>query len=438
MADIWNSLISSATGGNSNSTTPVTPENPVNGEVWTSGKNAVPNPFFAAMNQQTVQNIQMAANGNIGGILASRGKISGSTATIINATLDYFMTGTKAATQNIPQSLANRQYTANFIPIILKTEFNYMGNSPSKIPLYIIFDSTPENISFQKNAQWNGKPMLGRPEPIYTYENSSATTVTITGDFFVDSADEHIYKLKVSDYLMALATPSRDNFMPSPIQVIIGEWKNFRAIVNSVTVDFKGPWIVAQTQSAQQTDADTKAKATAQAGAKRYLDNNANFTGLTLAEIEANTATVQAGADNAKAAPVPAIPSHAPYFFTATLSLTLVSKENEVKYAEDIIANADKSEINPISTTDIAAIDDIVSVYGESQTTMSSGAFTLGQSNSGYSYTNGVLTANSTYKVSANSAYKPGNGDNDRQSGDLTTITRAVSDKLSAVIKKKL
>lgn len=397
MGDIYNSLIQSALGSSKTTTTEITPTNPVNATVWTSGKDAVPNPFFAAMNQQTVQNIQMAANGNIGGILASRGKISGSTATIINATLDYFLAGQTSTTNTVPTSLANYAYTKNFIPIILKTEFNYMGgkgkgNDKTKTPLYIIFDSTPENISFGKTANWQGRGILGRPEPIQTYSDSGPTTVSLTGDFFVDSESEHLAKLKLSDYIMALATPSRDNYMPSPVQVIIGEWKNFRAIVNSVNVDFKGPWTV----SAAKTQASLQEAA------------NAN---------------------------VSSIPSHAPYFFTATLNLTLVSKENSVNYAEDVINNA--GMLQEISATDIANIKSTM-VESSSSTTLTSGAFTLGQTSSGYVYKDGMLVATSTYQTGVNSKFKAGNGDQERMTSDLTVITRAVSDKLSAIIKAKI
>ena len=400
---IFDSLLSSGLGGEQ---PPVTPENPVNGTVWTSSQNAAPNPFFRAMNQQTVQTLQMVGNGNIGRVLSSRGIVSGPTGSIINATLDFFLNGGSTLNVTIPPKLSEYAVSKNFIPIIIKTEFKYMtGSDPqqTKTPLYIIFDSTPESISFAKGANWISKAILGRPEPIWTYAESSATTVTITGDFFVNSADEHVYKLKVADYLMSLVTPSKTNFMPSPIQVMIGEWKNFRAIVNNVSIDYDGPWKITKPEQ----------------------------TGTALAEMR-RVATAQGGmpVDNT---PIVGIPTHAPYHFKATLQLTLVSKENEVQYAEDVINNS--GALTPIAPEDITNIQNIIKTIARPDTLIS-GAFTMGQTNTGYSYDSGVVTQTSNYKLTATAGFKYGDGNSQRQSSDLGIITNAVTSQLAGVLKK--
>jgi hypothetical protein len=431
---IFDSLLNSGLGSSS---TPITPENPVNATVWTSSQNAAPNPFFKAMNQQTVQDIQMVGNGNIGGVLAAKGIVSGPNGSIINATLDFFLNGGTNPQITIPSKLQNYAVTTNFIPIIFKTEFNYMtGTDPqsTKTPLYILFDSTPESIAFSKTANWTLKPILGRPEPVWTYSDSGAQTVTITGDFFVNSSDEHIYKLKVSDYLMALATPSKTNFMPSPIQVMIGEWKNFRAIVNSVSIDFNGPWKIYSGSSSTTTNTFSAAQTaanTAQNNVDRYQGTAsawATSANLVAQNALATAATQVTAANN--------VPQHAPYFFRATIQLTLVSKENNVQYAEDIINNA--GALNSISPVDIANIQKTMQAASGISSSLTTGAFTMGQSSSGYSYTNGMLTQTTSYTVQATSNFQYGTGDSQRQSADLGIITNAVSSQLADIIKKKI
>ena len=431
---IFDSLLNSGLGSSS---APITPENPVNATVWSSSQNAEPNPFFKAMNQQTVQEIQMVGNGNIGGVLAAKGIVSGPNGSIINATLDFFLNGGSNPQITIPPKLQQYAVTTNFIPIIFKTEFDYMtGSDPqsTKKPLYILFDSTPESIAFSKNANWTSKPILGRPEPVWTYSDSGAQTVTITGDFFVNSADEHIYKLKVSDYLMALATPSKTNFMPSPIQVMIGEWKNFRAIVNSVSIDFNGPWKIYSGSSTTTTNTFAAAQAaanTAQNNVDRFQGTPATWAtnANTAAQAALATAATQVTAANN-------VPQHAPYFFKATIQLTLVSKENNVQYAEDIINNA--GALNAISTVDISNIQQTIQAASGISSSLITGAFTMGQSSSGYSYSNGMLVQTSTYTVNPTSNFQYATGSGDRQNSDLGIITNTVATQLADIIKKKI
>ena len=440
---IFDSLLG---GGTGTSSAPITPENPVNATVWTSSKNAAPNPFFQAMNQQTVQDIQMAANGNIGGILKAKGSVSGPNASIINATLDFFLNGGSNVKLTIPPKLQNYAVTTNFVPIILKTEFNYMtGANPqkSKTPLYIIFDSTPENIAFAKGANWVSKPILGRPEPVWTYAESSATTVTITGDFFVNSAAEHIYKLKVSDYLMSLVTPSKTNFMPSPIQVMIGEWKNFRAIVTNVSIDFDGPWklytgdfaTASSTFSASQAASNSANSNAATAAQLNALMQNPLSASVTAgATTAANSASRATGSAATQLNAANGIPQHAPYHFKATLQLTLVSKDNQVQYAEDVINNA--GALNVISPQDISNIQATMQTAAGISSKLATGAFTMGQSSSGYSYVNGILTNTNTYTVQPTPNFQYATGDSQRQNSDLGIITNSVSSQLVPLIKK--
>ena len=397
--------------------------------------NSMPNPFLKAMNQDKVQDLGLIGNGRLGSLLRKHGKVGAESASIIDATLDFFLGGNAAGPGDIPEQLRQYQYTKNFIPIILKTEFNYAGkvNETAKKPLYIVFDSTPENITFSKNANWNARGIMGRPEPIFTYQDSGATTVTITGDFFVDSIQEHIYKLKVSDYLMALASPSRERFMPSPVQVIIGEWKNFRAIVTNVSIDFKGPWKVPNTspEATQALNKMMEANELSKISPQNPLI--ASLAKNTMADYYNRTDTPPTPNNN--------IPQHAPYFFTATLTLSLVSKDNEVKYAEDIIKNA--GSLTALSTEDIAGIQAAViegqgGAPGNTPDPLVSGAFIVGQSSTGYTFNNGTLTNKTTYTTQSNPDYVYENGDQDRMNGDMAVITNAVSTQLSKFIGKKM
>lgn len=167
-----------------------------------------------------------------------------------------------------------------FVPITLETEFN-IGIPGNRIK----FDSTPDTIVFQRGANWTPQQILGRPEPVQVFNSSNAITFTLEGYFFVNSTREHIEKLRLSDYLIALVTPTKKYFLPTPVKIAIGTWKLIRAIVINASITYEGPWTISQP------------------------DPNKEWHGVI----------------------------HAPYLFKAQLSFIMVSEGNTVKYAEDII-----------------------------------------------------------------------------------------------------
>lgn len=354
------------------------------------------NPFFKAMNQETVVDLNLVGAGKLGSFLRRKDLVNGDGASIIDATLDFFLGDTNQVAPELKKVFTNTDYSQNFIPIILKTEFNMVSSVNSSVPLYIVFDSTPESIKFTKSANWIPKTILGRPEPIWTYSDSSSTQLSLTGDFYVSSNVEHLYKLRLSDYIMSLASPSKYHYMPSPIQVMIGEWKQFRAIVNTVDIDFKGPWYI------RQAVAESK-------DAAKHTFN---------------------------------VPSYAPYFFTATINLTLVSPDNEVNYAEDVIDNAGQTFIgyrNEMSDDDLS---NIASQMGDTlydsgiSNQFKSGAFQLTNSDK-YTFSDGVLKTFTEYTLTKDTSFNIfAEGNNDRQRGDLAVISNAVSNQLSKILQK--
>lgn len=412
------------------------------------------NPFFRAMNYDKLTDLSNLSKGKIGSVLYKYGKVNGDTATIINATLDYFLGDSGNSGVSIPKEFENFQYTKGFIPIIIKTEFDYVaveGSPSQKRPLYIVFDSTPEKIAFSKSANWATKSPQGRPEPVFAYQDSSAMTVTLTGDFFVDSALEHTYKLKLADYIMSLAAPSRDHYMPSPIQVIIGEWKNFRALVTNATVEYKGPWVT----SSRDTVA---AEATAAAANARYNETAAALSknGITVDPSQIEDTTMrgytaefqgkQSALDSALAEKTAAnqlllvnsIPKHAPYMFTATLTLNVISPANHVNYAEDVIAGAGR-KMDGLEADDIAAINkQLTEVSAETTKSYTSLGYNITQTDSGYTFEDGMIKQTSKYQWKVNPEFKYWDANDERRTTDLGLITDAVNNQLTDLISKKL
>ena len=280
-----------------------------------------PDPLFRAMNQKSITDLQTLSSGAVGSFLQSKKLVNGNMATIINASLDYVFGGKSKKLSALSPNIKTSNTKRTFIPIIIKTDFNYtvsnitLGagaremagqNSSLPTPLYIIFDSTPEAITFNKTANWAQKDFLGRPEPIFTYQNSGPTTFSLVGKFYAESFEAHGKLLKISDYIMALVTPSEMNYMPSPVTVFIGQWKELRCIVTSVSITFNGPWSV-QVNSDDHKNANTPSEKSLIATA---LGNQSSGS----------------------------VPSHAPYLFEATFNFTMVGKDNNVQYAEQIIS----------------------------------------------------------------------------------------------------
>lgn len=235
------------------------------------------------------------ANFQLGTYLSRNGKVSGSTGSIINGIINFIKSGNSTVSKDV---LNNQTFkiSSKFIPIIIQTEFNLAGtgntssssttsvaSSPSK--LYILFQSTPESISFSKNATWNQKDFYGRPEPVQIFASSSPVTFSLTGTFFADSSAQLVENINLEKQLFALVTPSKNHFMPSPVKVTIGNWKALRCITTSVNIDFQGPWYVPVTSST---------------GSSSLL-------------------------------------SHSPYVYIVTFNFTVTSQQNSVQYAEDIV-----------------------------------------------------------------------------------------------------
>lgn len=390
------------------------------------------NVFLNAMSPTAQTDLALFEQDKWGSILRNHKIVSGSGASIIDATLDYFLHDLQDDSARIEgldktlQALKHSSATQRFIPIVLKTEHTYSNLAGSynkilgteeanrKFPLYIIFDSTPDSFNFQKSANWEPKSIQGRPEPVQTYSNSSATTITLQGDFFVSSKVEHLYKLKLSEYLMSLVTPSKYNYMPSPITVTIGEWKQFRAIVNNVSIDYKGPWTVK----------DTK------------LTNDLINQNITQPRQTSNLD----------------IPSHAPYIFSASLSLTLVSPGNKVVFAEDIVNpdsvyNKSNAGLSDEEMQDIQGLLQAGNALTSSQASYqtidnkpTSGAFVSWQNpGSSYTFQNGMIIQQTRFAdVTVNREFNTFDQANlDRQRADLAMITHVINGQLTNFISKK-
>lgn len=241
--------------------------------------------------------VQVLSDFRLGTFLRRKGVVSGDAGSLIDGVID-FMRADKSSAGKL--SVPKFNYTTKFIPIVLKTEF-LLSKRPTvgRDNFYIVFDSTPDKISFSKSATWSQKEVYGRPEPIQIYASSGAVTFTLTGMFFSDSEGDHEKKIELENKLFALVTPSKNHFMPSPVEVRIGEWKRLRCIVNSVNIDASGPWRVT---SAPEVD-------------KAF--DKANQTDFT--------------------ARGRSLPSHSPYMYEVTFSFTVVSELNNVQYAEDIM-----------------------------------------------------------------------------------------------------
>ena len=297
---------------------------PSQSSITQTGFLQAPNALFKAMNQQSLTNLQSLSAGSVGTYLQSKRLVNGNVASIINATLDYVLGGNS---QGLPPISGNVKFSSTkktFIPIILKTDFLFNVNPKTSngattnnqpVPLYVIFDSTPEDITFQKTANWSAINFLGRPEPVWTYQNSSPITFALTGKFYAESVEAHGKLLKLSDYIMSLATPSMNNYMPSPVTVFIGQWKILHCIVNSVSIKYSGPWNVRVS--------------------KDDLDNATSSNNIAAANA-INTGLLNQSISNP-------IPSHAPYLFEAIFNFTVVNPDNNVQYAEQVISNAGTS-----------------------------------------------------------------------------------------------
>lgn len=391
--------------------------NPTQNTSTLTGFYDAPNPLFRAMNQNTVTDIQTLSDGQVGTFLQRRKLVNGDVATIINASLDYFL-GDKV--KNLPPISNEVKYSnakKTFIPIIIKTEFafdlsgNTNANTAKRVPLYIIFDSTPENISFTKSANWVPKNFLGRPEPIYTYNDSSSTTFSLTGKFFVESFEAHGRLLKMSDYIMSLVTPSLVNYMPSPVTVFIGEWKQLRCIVNNVTIKYEGPWVV----KLGNTDFEL-AKTQEEAD---FLSSN---------QVTRNM--------NGK------VPSHAPYMFEATFSFTQVGKDNEVKYAEQVVSNGTNNSSDVLNSDDPALRAALEAIGGGSNAVVGKGIQGLYnlQANNTYTYNSSKIVqsidTNLSYTTSAETMNLYDSANAQRRLGDQGMISNAISGQLVKMVQK--
>jgi len=232
--------------------------------------------------------VRQIADFQLGTFLGRHGVVNGSTATLINGVIDFIKSGKSTKIDDKVINNANFNIGSKFIPVVIQTEFN-LGNN-GKSPLYIVFQSTPDNIVFTKGASWNPKEFFGRPEPIQIYASSGAISFSLTGRFFADSSASMSQNLDLEKQLFALVTPSKNHFMPSPVILSIGQWKQLRCITTNVSIDFQGPWYIPA----------------------------------------ALTSTRGGGY-------APTLPSHSPYVYDVTFNFTITSQENSVQYAEDIV-----------------------------------------------------------------------------------------------------
>ncbi len=229
--------------------------------------------------------VQVLTDFRLGTFLRRKGIITGDEASLVDGVIDFLRTDKQSSANLVVPKFT---HSNKFIPIVLKTEFKLqdLKNGTGRDHFYIVFDSTPESISLSKNATWNPRELYGRPEPIQIYQSSGAVSFSLKGMFFSDSSKDHIEKLKLEERLFALVTPSKNHFMPSPVEVRIGEWKRLRCIVTSVKIEYQGPWRTLST----------------------------------------------AVGDNSVS-----LPSHSPYMYEVSFSFTVVSEFNTVQYAEDIL-----------------------------------------------------------------------------------------------------
>ena len=245
--------------------------------------------------------VQVLSDFRLGTFLRRHGNLTGDQASILDGAIDFIRSD---KSNSAPRADFAVDYTKNFIPIIIKTQFNLDRTGTPK-PFYIVFDSTPETISFSKSATWNPQNFYGRPEPIQIYAASGSVSFSLTGIFFSVNPEDHNDKLNLSNRLFALTTPSKYHLMPSPVEIKIGEWKHLRCIVTDVKVDYKGPWWISSALTSQKL--------------------NKNVSLNQAASVSLNTNTLVK------------LPSYAPYIYEATFSFIVVSELNSVQYAEDIM-----------------------------------------------------------------------------------------------------
>lgn len=399
--------------------------NPFQNTSTLKGFYEAPNPLLRIMNQETVTDISVLSEGKVGSFLRRKSIVSGDIATIIDASLDYFLNnkdGKLPKLDNIKYANTRR----NFVPIIFKTDFRFKlpnDDSAVKKPIYIIFDSTPDKISFTKTANWQSKEFLGRPEPVWTYQNSGAVAFTLTGKFYAESFTAHEKILKVSDYIMSLVTPSELNYMPSPITVFIGEWKKLRCIVTSVTIDNQGPWVV-------------------------KVDNE-DINNSVRGSVEEQTRT-----DAMDRQSFGSLPTHAPYMFEATFGLTIVGQDNHVNYAEQVIQkglnNTDTELVENVTKIDLTtgssitttieqdALDAALTQTG-STTDSTSGLYNI-QNTTQYTFNNGQISRSVSqgleYTPAAESINIYDEQNNIRRLSDQGVISNAVSSQMLLLYQK--
>lgn len=227
--------------------------------------------------------VQVLTDFRLGTFLRRKGVITGDEASLVDGVIDFLRTDKQSSAGLIVPKFT---HSNKFIPIVLKTEFKLqdLKNGTGRDHFYIVFDSTPDNIALSKNATWNPRELYGRPEPLQIYQSSGAVSFNLKGMFFSDSPKDHLEKMELEERLFALVTPSKNHFMPSPVEVRIGEWKRLRCIVNSVSIDYQGPWRTVSTVTGAKT-----------------------------------------------------LTSHSPYMYDVSFSFTVVSEFNTVQYAEDIL-----------------------------------------------------------------------------------------------------
>ena len=279
------------------------------------------------------------ADFQLGTYLSRHGVVNGSTGSIINGVINFIKSGNSTVSKDV---LNNQTFkiSSKFIPIVIQTEFNLAGtgnstsssttsttSSPSK--LYILFQSTPESISFAKAANWNQKDFYGRPEPVQIFASSSPVTFSLTGTFFADSSAQLSENINLEKQLFALVTPSKNHFMPSPVKVTIGNWKALRCITTNISIDFQGPW---------------------------YMPTSSSTSSSSLL-------------------------SHSPYIYLVTFNFTVTSQQNSVQYAEDIVdygfnggieqsnsssLNTYNTSFNPVLTSPDFFVGNSTATYDES------------------------------------------------------------------------
>ncbi len=281
--------------------------------------------------------VQQIANFQLGSYLSQNGKVSGPVGSLINGVINSIKSGNSTISKT---NLNNQKFnfSSTFIPVVIQTEFNLAtvttsgsvsGNehtsassvSSSGAPLIIIFQSTPDSISFSKNANWNPKEFWGRPEPIQIFNSSTPVTFSLTGIFYADNATTLTSNTNLEKQLYALVTPTRNHFMPSPVSVKIGNWKRLRCIVTSLQIETKGPWFI--TPQAMTVPFS--------AGSGKGVSSSENVAAKVTSD---NTAAALFNAANATAFN---IASHTPYIYTVTFGFTVTSQANSVQYAEDIV-----------------------------------------------------------------------------------------------------